>query len=712
MKAKLKSANKITGFLLAHGEKLGIVAVLVVAGLLIKASLGRERLPEEKFPPQLQSQAADAQRHYEEMTWDKFPPEERVDVVALKSVPDGGVAKPVDEEKWPILPESFNPPIVPPVGLRTDPDLLAPVNLEVNAASGLWAYGDPEVIRQRALEAAERAQKEAKEEEERRREEEEDMDRGRGGRGEGRGFGGEGGFRGGYGGMSGIEMTEDGAAVIRPNMAAAPGLPVRNESWVAVLAKVPIKGQVEKYRDALAKASGYNDQYDMPQYIGYVVERAEITEEGQQKWVALPSVLKRTIIDAMESRPIEPPELANPKYTHPLLTWPLPPMVLRPWGDEVTHSDLPIPTPEDMYEEQMEAAEAAEQKPKEGEEEGDEFAAQQRRERDAAAPAMGGGEFGRGAYGDQGMYGRPPMGGFGGEMGRGMGGYGGEFGGGFGGEMGRGYGGYGEMAMGRGSGAYENLPEKPWDMKTKYYLFRYYDNTVEPGRRYRYRVKLALADVNSDSPERRIAERYLDPTVNTRKAEGPKDRTGKPVRYRFTEWSEPSPVAAVPQPGLIYMAQVKPSANATTEPQALVLVKSLDAEAVAEVGLADWFSRGSVVNRMGEQAQIIWSPTFQVEDRDGERRPSPEFDFVTGVTLLDFTGGEVLNRNRELLAPARALVMDATGRMSVEEELADEMPVREYKVIVETIAEERRNRQDDDRGGDERRGRGRGRGRR
>ena len=703
MKAKLKSANKFTGLLLAHGEKLGMVAVLVVAGLLIKASLGRERLPDEKFPPQLQSKAADAKRHYEEMSWDNFPPEERVDVVALKSVPDGGVAKPVDEEKFPIFRDAFNPPITSPVGLRMDPELLAPVNLEVNAASGLWAYGDPEIIRQRALEAAKQAQRDAKEEEDRRRAEEEGMERGRRGRGGREGFRGEGGGYRGYGGMSGIETTEDGVAVIRPNMAAAPGdLPVRNESWATVLAKVPIKGQVEKYRDSLVKASGYNDQYDVPQYIGYQVRRAEITDEGEQKWVEMPIISKRKIIEAMESRPIEPPELVDPKYTHPLLTYPLPPMVLRPWGDEVTHSELPIPTPEDLMAEQMAEAEAAQPKPAEGEEEGDELAAQMNRERQASAPMSG--EYGRGGYGEMGMGGRPPMGGYGGEMGRGMGGYGGE--------MGRGGGGYGEMAMGRGTGAYENLPDKPWDMKTKYYLFRYYDDTVEPGRRYRYQVRLALADVNADSGPRRIPERYLDKTVVDRKAQGPKDAKGKPLPYRFTDWSEPSPVVAVPQPGLIYMAQVKPSASVTTEPQALVLVKSMDAKAVAEVGLADWFFRGSVVNVIREKAQIIWSQSFQVEDRDGERLQSPEFDFVTGLTLLDFTGGEVLNRNRELLAPARALVMDSTGRMSVEEELADQMPIREYNIVVETMNEERRNRQDEDRGGgDERRGRGRGRGR-
>ena len=76
------------------------------------------------------------------------------------------------------------------------------------------------------------------------------------------------------------------------------------------------------------------------------------------------------------------------------------------------------------------------------------------RESRAAAPV--GGEYGRGGYAEQGgrmsEYGPAAMpGGYGGrEM--------------MGSEFGRGGGGYGEMAMGRGAGAYENLPDKPWDI--------------------------------------------------------------------------------------------------------------------------------------------------------------------------------------------------------------------------------------------------------
>ena len=40
MKSKLKSGNPLVRFLLAHGEKLGITAILVCAGMLFWASLG------------------------------------------------------------------------------------------------------------------------------------------------------------------------------------------------------------------------------------------------------------------------------------------------------------------------------------------------------------------------------------------------------------------------------------------------------------------------------------------------------------------------------------------------------------------------------------------------------------------------------------------------------------------------------------------------
>jgi hypothetical protein len=245
-----------------------------------------------------------------------------------------------------------------------------------------------------------------------------------------------------------------------------------------------------------------------------------------------------------------------------------------------------------------------------------------------------------------------------------------------------------------------------WDGRTKFLLFRYFDMTVEPGKQYRYRVRLAVADPNAYSEAR-----HLDPEVTTRLQ---KDRkpNGDPLGYRLTEWSEVSPVASVPHAGLVYVAGAEPAnpANYASEPEAKILIKSLDAAQVAEVALAEMFSRGTVLNLFGKQPQVIWSATFQSTNADGEPQPSPKFDFRTGLTLMDFDGGEVLGGNRELKAPARALVMDSTGKMMIESELERYETVWQYGKLMEMHADAERRARERERDGGGRDGYGGGRG--
>ena len=126
------------------------------------------------------------------------------------------------------------------------------------------------------------------------------------------------------------------------------------------------------------------------------------------------------------------------------------------------------------------------------------------RRRTVPGGAMAGGYGGRGGEMGPGGMGMPGgYGGRGGEMGRGgmgmPGGYGGR-----GGEMGRGGGRGGEMGGGMPMGmgpAVEELPPYAWDGLTKTILFRFIDDTVVPGHRYRYRV--ALASKTSTSINRR-----------------------------------------------------------------------------------------------------------------------------------------------------------------------------------------------------------------
>jgi hypothetical protein len=683
MKAKLKGANGFVRFLLQHGEKIGIAAILLVAGMLIWSSLGRPVVDDTRQPPALLSEANAAKQNVDSKTWEAMPPEDQTNFASFNSRPDSLVAAPVDPNKYPPM-DKINPDVIPPIKFREDPVLVAAADLEVRSGAGLWMSSNPEAILANMREAAKQAAKERQEAEDEARRMEEDAEGGPG-RGQGRGEGGfgRGGFgeggRGmgmGMGDMSGMK-TKDGVLVVPPTGGAQmQGFEeYLEQSWVTVLAKVPFKQQIQMYEDALATARGFNPTIDQPQYLGYEVERAEVTDEGTGKFTLLKRVFPKVILDEMATYPIQTPDLVNPKYIHPLLTHPLPPMVMREWGEEITHSDLPLPTPEDL----MGGAELEENKPAEPEDAeadpDDPFGSVARRQTQPGMAMGRGGEMGMGR--PMGM----PMG-RGGEMGMGR-------------PMGRG----GEMGMGRPMGMpgvgseQQELPEYVWDGVTKTLLFRFFDDAVQPGHRYRYRVRLVLKDVNVDQPAK-----YLDPTVTAR-------QTKTKLRYRMTDWSDPSPVAVVPRPGLTFIAQTK-DVN-SPEPEARLIVKSVNRKPAAEIATDEWYTRGSVLNFAGK-AKIIWSSLYKVDIE--EPQDSPDFKFLTGMTLVDLDGGDQLvSKNRDLMAPARALVMDSAGRLSTANELSQAKTIREYDFIMEQDAEaERRARMNEDGrgpGGGERGGR-------
>jgi uncharacterized membrane protein YgcG len=321
----------------------------------------------------------------------------------------------------------------------------------------------------------------------------------------------------------------------------------------------------------------------------------------------------------------------------------------------------------------------------------------------------GGFDGGRGGF--DGGRGGPPGGRGGYDGGRGYPGGGrGGYDGGRGG-YGRG-GGRGDMDGGRGvrGGGLNSIDPSiftqfTWDGTTRYLLFRYFDYSVQPGKKYRYRVRLALKDVNADP----MPEKYLDDEVIKR-------RTSDNAAFVMSSYSEPTPVAVVPQAGLVYVAGAKPAnpTNPAAEPEAELLIKGLDARSASEAALQDMFTRGTVLNLIGKQAKVIWSSTFEPTDRDGEPVDSPKFNFSTGLTLLDFAGGEVLAGNRDLTAPARIVLMDGAGRLMIKGELDDLKQVDEYEFYQEEAADMvRQNNEREDgggRGGGGRGGYGGGRG--
>ena len=255
----------------------------------------------------------------------------------------------------------------------------------------------------------------------------------------------------------------------------------------------------------------------------------------------------------------------------------------------------------------------------------------------------------------------------------------------------------GRMGGGAGSVDPEIFTQFTWDGTTRYLLFRYFDfdrpdqnHRVEPGKRYRYRVRLALRDPNGQP----VPEQFLEENVIQR-------RQGENATYRMTPFSEPTPVAVVPQPGLVYVAGAKPAneSNYTAEPTAELVLKGVDARSASEAALGEMFLRGTVLNLVGQTAKLMWSTTFEAQSNDGEPRDAPKFNFLTGLTVLDVDGGEQLNGSRDVTAPARVLLMDSAGRITIKNELDDLTPVQEYDGYMRAAQEAAREEAEQERGG-------------
>ncbi|MCH8840128.1 MAG: hypothetical protein IH831_05520 [Planctomycetes bacterium] len=204
-------------------------------------------------------------------------------------------------------------------------------------------------------------------------------------------------------------------------------------------------------------------------------------------------------------------------------------------------------------------------------------------------------------------------------------------------------------------------------------MFRFFDNKVQPGHRYRYRVRLALADVNHG-----ISEKYLDKTVTERRS---KIKSEKRKMFNFTDWSKPSPVASVPLPARVYLASAETAkeSNYNDEPEANILVKVFNSQLPAEIAIKEPFLRGSVLN-VEEKAKVIWADRANQDTDEWNEK----FDFRTGITVVDFRGGKRLSsKNRDLTAPARVVLMDPAGHLFLQNELDDSESVNEYQVVIE-----------------------------
>jgi hypothetical protein len=260
-----------------------------------------------------------------------------------------------------------------------------------------------------------------------------------------------------------------------PGMEMMPGMPMQNVTrgrlvpYCVVTGLIPVQKQADDYASRFASAGFRDPRRDSPLWSDYLVERTVATPDGRDNWKRID--LNKYYADAGKQWSGLQPEQMPAGFTlsaeqtpNALFPYccPLPVLAGAPWGPESLHTWFIDKLKEQIEEQNRLAAEQSEQ----------------------AATVLPGQQPGAGP-----LFGPP-----GGEFGPGIGPGGPPFG-----------------AVGPGApGEFGAPPGMMVDARgqpvvgLEYRLFRFVDTTVEPGKSYRYRVRLSIWNPNQD-----VEARYL-----------------------------------------------------------------------------------------------------------------------------------------------------------------------------------------------------------
>jgi hypothetical protein len=367
------------------------------------------------------------------------------------------------------------------------------------------------------------------------------------------------------------------------------GAKLEGRYWVSVVGLIPSWDQEGEYEKVFREATK-RLRTDVPQYVYCDVERAIVLSPGEiGDYKALDMDL---VVDDMEKWAAVYPDMIDKKYLSPSVdvTAPLPPLVLANHNpDAIRHPKIPL-AGEASVEENKAAAAAATA------EDAESKSKPRRRGGSRARPGMGGG---------MGMM--PGMGG-------GM------------------------------SGAAGLAKEK-----IEYQLFRFFDFKVEPGKTYKYRVRLAL-----DNPNYDVEPQYLQ-SPDLAKEE-----------FVYTAWSESTPEVFVPLGSELLAGDINPK-----DPAGKIMVRQFDPEkAVTAVREFD-LRRGDTANADG--IEVTLPKTGPAAGGAAVADPVKEkVDFRTDATMVDLVGGErLVGGPSGTKSPGRMLVMRSDGELALLSELSD-----------------------------------------
>jgi len=369
----------------------------------------------------------------------------------------------------------------------------------------------------------------------------------------------------------------------------APGN-TRGYRWAIVKALVPMAKQEAAYDAVFVNAVHREPNQDQPEYIGYIVERAEVrsdTAEADLQWTRIAAGRDGTHYSYPDEVERGGEQLVERRFVLEELLFPLPPLVGREWGSEVTHSQVPLAAGDENVSD--EPAEAA----------------------DDDEPMLG----------DDNPFGENA----------------------------------GNPRRDRKKPKREPGKKDP-DVR----LFRLVDLSVDPGKRYRYRVRLALRN-----PNRGIKAQFL---------ERPEDAQGE---FRLTDWSEPSSIVTAPRDNNLLIGPAI-AASGRNESKLKVMFEQFVEDTGAIARYEGDVMRGQLANVTFEDVPV---------DFPGANVTTVEesLTFTPDALIVDFVGGDSLPQQRRVKRPAEALIFAADGELEVRSEQADR---EAYQSALEAITEE------------------------
>jgi hypothetical protein len=443
--------------------------------------------------------------------------------------------------------------------------------------------------------------------------------------------------------------------------------------WVVLTGVYDYGGQ-RKEAEELYRSCLYRTAKDIPEVVGFKVERADVTtpeDEAKLTWVSLDvaAALAKFKLFQGQGRELAPTEFVLAQKLK--FTSPLPPVVNHVWGQEVVHlPEIPVFNPNrhrgghaaipgeagvlpqgfGVSEAQAPEAQGAgaapdgHAKPK-GKDDEPLPEGVMVSDSDTAQPGAPGGEIPTAEGYMEAADGRGPMP---------MPVEGPET--------------EGPMPM-PGAAASAGTQQQPLR------LFRFFDFDVKPGKTYRYRVKVLITN-----PNFKILEQYV---------KTPEDALKK---YLESEWSQPaSNAVSLPLDAYVLAGPVFPAKSFSTEPKGKLAIVSFNARTGVENftefnGRNEELLRGQMLNF--RQRTL----SGQSESRAGAGRPLPggataaeadKGDFITNNLLLDFRGGNSLTGKLKTDAGS-VLLLDSSGRLAVRNELEDEKDIAQRRVSTDS----------------------------